>query len=250
VTEEGLLPIEQLKKGDMVLSKNEHTGELGYCRVARAFARTVAAVLLLTFASGQTLEATAEHPFQLADGIGGWVQAEKLTGHHVFVEALSLETHNSMSLPWDRVVSIASRQTPTTVYNLHVEGWNNFFVTEGLLWVHNCSGSVSRGKMPGKTVDPTTGKPVQRFIVDPKGNTMIEPVGGQTKPWGSGGLDTHTTYANNSPYQRLDSSHGKPHGHAHLQGTGPGRRGTGPSLDTGGNVVPNNTSAAHWPVNR
>jgi hypothetical protein len=115
----------------MVLSKNEHTGELGYCRVARSFARTVAAVLLLTFASGMTLEATAEHPFQLADSIGGWVQAQKLTGRHVFVEALSQKTQDhSMSLPWDRVVSIAVRQTPTTVYNLHVEGWNNFFVTE------------------------------------------------------------------------------------------------------------------------
>jgi hypothetical protein len=33
--EEGLLPIEQLKEGDMVLSKNERTGELGYCRVAQ-----------------------------------------------------------------------------------------------------------------------------------------------------------------------------------------------------------------------
>ena len=114
----------------MVLSKNEHTGELGYCRVARAFARTVAAVLLLTFASGLTLEAKAGHPFHLADGIGGWVQAQKLTGRHVFVETFSFDSgDHSMSLPWDRVVSIASRQTPTTVYNLHVEGWNNFFVT-------------------------------------------------------------------------------------------------------------------------
>ena len=107
----------------------------------------------------------------------------------------------------------------------------------------------SLGKLPGQTVDPTTGKKVQKFIVDPKGNTMIEPAGGTTKKWGRGGADTHTTYPNGSPYQRLDNSHGAPHGHGQLPGTGPGKAGTGPSLDPSGNVVPNTSPGAHWPVN-
>lgn len=102
--------------------------------------------------------------------------------------------------------------------------------------------------LPGPTTDPVTGQKVQRFITDPKGNTLIEPIGGETKPWGRGGADTHTTYPNKSPYQRLDNSHGTPHGHGHLSGTGPGRAGTGPSLDPSGKVVPNNSSQAHWPV--
>ena len=104
------------------------------------------------------------------------------------------------------------------------------------------------GKSPGPTVDPATGQQVQRFIVDPKGNTMIEPAGGTTKPWGRGGADTHTTYPNGSPYQRLDYSHGDPHGHGQLPGTGPGKAGTGPSLNPSGNVVPNTSPEAHWPV--
>jgi len=104
------------------------------------------------------------------------------------------------------------------------------------------------GKLPGTTVDPTTGQKVQRFVVDPKGNTMIEPAGGTTKKWGRGGADTHTTYPNGSPYQRLDNSHGAPHGHGQLPGTGPGKAGTGPSLDPSGNVVPNTSPGAHWPV--
>ncbi len=77
---------------------------------------------------------------------------------------------------------------------------------------------------------------------------MIEPVGGGTIPWGKRGLDTHTTYPNGSAYQRLDYSHGTPHGHGHLQGSGQGRAGTGPSLDTSGNVVPNRSSDAHWRI--
>ena len=34
--------------------------------------------------------------------------------------------------------------------------------------------------------------------------------------------------------------------YGHGPGTGPAMRGQGPSLDINGNIVPNNTSAAHW----
>ncbi len=115
-----------------------------------------------------------------------------------------------------------------------------------------------RGSSPSPAVDPTTGTPVGRFVVDSKGNTMIEPVGGSTVGAGRtlpGGVrqDTHTTYPNGSTFQRLNASgHGNnptPHGHGHGVGTGPGMRGQGPSLDINGNVVPNNSPAAHWPAN-
>lgn len=61
-----------------------------------------------------------------------------------------------------------------------------------------------------------------------------------------------TTYPNGSNYQRLNANgHGNnptPHGHGHGPGTGPGMKGQGPALDIDGNVVPNNTDAAHWPA--
>jgi hypothetical protein len=96
--------------------------------------------------------------------------------------------------------------------------------------------------------------PVGRFIVDPKGNVMIEPVGGRTVPAGRGGIDTHTTYPNGSNYQRLNPfghppNNPTPHGHGHLPGTGPGMRGQGPSIDIFGNTVPWSSGAAHWPIN-
>jgi RHS repeat-associated protein len=101
-------------------------------------------------------------------------------------------------------------------------------------------------------VDPLTGMPIGRIVVDSKGNAMIEPVGGRTVPAGPKGQDTHTTYPNGSNYQRNNPSGHKnnstPHGHGHGVGTGPGMKGQGPSLDTRGNVVPSNSPAAHWPT--
>jgi RHS repeat-associated protein len=113
-------------------------------------------------------------------------------------------------------------------------------------------GRIPQPRRPGPTRDPLTGEPVGRFSVDPRGNAMIEPVGGKTVPAGSGGVDTHTLYPNQSNYQRLNpQGHGNnptPHGHGHVQGTGPNMKGQGPSLDTSGNVVPWNSGEAHWPI--
>ena len=102
-----------------------------------------------------------------------------------------------------------------------------------------------------QTVDPLTGIPVGRFVGDTRGNWMIEPVGGRTIAYGNHG-DVHTLYPNGSNYQRFNPKghlgNPTPHIHAHLMGTGPGRRGQGPSLDVNGNVVNFWSPAAHWPV--
>lgn len=97
------------------------------------------------------------------------------------------------------------------------------------------------------------GVPVGRFVCDARGNTMVEPVGGSTVPWGRNGQDTHTRFPNDSNYMRLNPqghpNNPTPHGHGHQQGTGTGRGGQGPSLDIFGNVVPPNSGPAHWPIN-
>jgi RHS repeat-associated protein len=109
----------------------------------------------------------------------------------------------------------------------------------------------ARGRGPGETIDPVTGRPVGRFVGTPGGPPMIEPKGGNTIPAGRSGGDTHTTYPNGSNYQRWnpDGHGGKqgPHGHGHGEGGGPGRKGQGPSLDRNGNEVPPNSPDAHWP---
>ena len=113
-------------------------------------------------------------------------------------------------------------------------------------------GRTPAGRQPGPTVDAATGHEVRRFVVDGRGNAMIEPAGGETVPAGPSGADTHTLYPNKSNYQRLNPNGHRgnptPHGHGHLPGTGPGRRGQGPSLDPRGRVVKPSDPDAHWPV--
>jgi RHS repeat-associated protein len=116
----------------------------------------------------------------------------------------------------------------------------------------NGGGGAGGPRAAGPTIDKATGAEVGRFVVDSKGNTMIEPVGGSTRAAGRGGVDTHTTYPNGSNYQRLNPqghpNNPTPHGHGHLPGTGPGMRGQGPSIAPDGTVVPFTSPDAHWTI--
>ncbi|QNM95335.1 hypothetical protein [Chitinimonas koreensis] len=89
-----------------------------------------------------------------------------------------------------------------------------------------------RGRSPGPTIDRNTGHEVQRFVVAPGPNALIEPMGGSTASFGKKGQDTHTLYPDGSNYQRYNpQGHGAdktPHGHGHAQGKGPGKEGQGP----------------------
>ncbi len=105
----------------------------------------------------------------------------------------------------------------------------------------------------GSTIDKNTGYEVGTIFVDPRGNAMISPKGGGINPNGTGyrGMDMETLYPNGSVYQRNNpnghaSMPGQNHGHGHLLGTGPGKRGAGSSIDINGNVVPFYSPDAHW----
>jgi len=174
---------------------------------------------------------------------GYWVEAKDLRVGDVFLGAngeLSTLT-NAVRVEQDGGIGI---------FNFTVEGNHNYFILakeyeygQSCVLVHNTS-----------TIDPRTGQPVGRFIGDSKGNIMIEPVGGKTVPAGKGGIDTHTLYPNGSNYQRLNpqghANNPTPHGHGHLEGTGPGMKGQGPSLAPSANQTPvkPNSVDAHWPV--
>jgi len=116
----------------------------------------------------------------------------------------------------------------------------------GLTYDQIASDSLLAARGGGMLADDAgTGR---RFIVDPKGNTLIEPPGGATVG-NPAGTFVETRYPNGSPYQQLHSPRGEaPHGHGFLEGAGPNQR--GPSLDVHGSVVPDNAPAAHWPVNQ
>jgi hypothetical protein len=197
-------------------------------------------------------------------GFGGWVQVLSVAEKEAIAEGQL--AYSDEALQWIEIQhNTLGRDIPTTAqisaYMAQVAGAHDAVdsvVNTIVLALVGSAGSgrpvdeTPRGRAVSSTVDPATGQPVGRFVVDPRGNAMIEPKGGSTVPAGRAGVDTHTLYPNGANYQRLNPvGHGNnqtPHGHGHLQGTGTGIDGQGPSIDRLGNPVPWNSSAAHWPI--
>jgi len=138
MTPHGLIAIEELQVGDLVLSQSDHTGEVAYKRVAQTFETPDMPVMDLTVISelGQleTLQVTAEHPFWVEGQ--GWVEAHQLSEGQTF---------GSASGSWLKVKGATWTNVRTTVYNVEVEDFHTYFVGEGGVWVHNACGGATKG---------------------------------------------------------------------------------------------------------
>lgn len=151
VTDQGLVPIEDLRPGDLVLAKDAESGELGFAPVARAFVTEGRAVLSLELRDSggrtETLEVTGEHPFRVEDI--GWVKARHLRPG-MRVQAVDATPVEVVALRSDLAAS------GETVFNVEVAGLHTYFVGALGAWVHNTSSSASC-KVPrpsGKPADP------------------------------------------------------------------------------------------------
>ena len=110
-----------------------------------------------------------------------------------------------------------------------------------------------RGLLPGRAAPVQPPEP-GRFIVDPKGNVLIEPKGGMTVGNAKGTFTT-TRYPNGSPAFEVHEAHPhtkatEAHGHWKAPGTGPKKEQWGPSLDPSGRPVPVDSAEAHWKVKK
>jgi hypothetical protein len=68
-TDAGQIPIQEIVPGDMVLSKDVRTGEVGYKKVLSVSKRIAPVILAITLLSGAVVEATPEHPLERAGEI-------------------------------------------------------------------------------------------------------------------------------------------------------------------------------------
>jgi RHS repeat-associated protein len=127
---EGLAPIEEVKEGDLVWSRDEATGDVALRRVLRTFVTPNQPVLNLTLmhedGSVDHLAVTGEHPFYTIDL--GWVLADDL----MLGDEVVLITGDSVS-----VVSTVRSSDLMTVYNFEVDGFHTYFVGDRGAWVHN-----------------------------------------------------------------------------------------------------------------
>jgi ribonuclease T1 len=125
--------IEKVKKGDQVLSKDEVTGKIVKQSVVSTKVRTAPSTLVIEVEGGTRAETTPEHPFYV-EGTG-WTPAGRLGIGSAIVTRAG---------PSVKIIRIATKETPATVYNFEVATSHSYFVggtgsdrDRGWLWVHN-----------------------------------------------------------------------------------------------------------------
>ncbi len=143
-TKSGVVAIEEVRVGDLVLSKDDKTGVVDYRPVVQLFVTPEKEVFELRLSDDSGAETvlgvTPGHPFWVKDI--GWVGAANL--------ASGIEVANS-SGGWLRVTGATWHQKKATVFNFEVEGFHTYFVGESAAWVHNaCSESCKKAVLPGQ----------------------------------------------------------------------------------------------------
>ncbi|NMQ04258.1 hypothetical protein E4Q08_02780 [Candidatus Accumulibacter phosphatis] len=134
--------IQSIRKGQMVLSRCEKTGEMAYRKVIRKLYREVVPTYAIwtdgideegDYYQSRPIIATAEHPFWVKGK--GWVPLSELQAGD------ALESYRNVEV---FVQEITHFNEESCVYNLEVEGFNTFFLAAGGVWVHNCNTRAAR----------------------------------------------------------------------------------------------------------
>lgn len=136
-TDQGLLPVEQLQRGDLVLSQSPTTGELAYQPVLSTTRRQRADTFQVAYGD-ESFTASGGHRFWVIDR--GWVMTKDLKPGDVLHTA-------------DGQVAIEAIQAAgaAKVYNLVVGAFNNYFVGHSRLLSHDVTIPVPLDqKVPGQ----------------------------------------------------------------------------------------------------
>ena len=138
-TKDGIKPIEAIQVGDLVLSRDETTGDTTWKPVVRLFHNQDKAILRVTIhkahGDNETLGVTAGHPFHV-DG-KGWVQAGQL---QIGDELSSWKAGETQT-----VQAITHDAQHHDTYNFEVADYHTYFVGNDCVWVHNtCWKSVKQ----------------------------------------------------------------------------------------------------------
>ncbi|WP_245742771.1 polymorphic toxin-type HINT domain-containing protein [Fontibacillus panacisegetis] len=127
LTDEGEKNIEDIEVGDMVLAKNEETGEQAYKEVT-ALHRNEKDTTYKLSVGNQIIETTDNHPFWV-DG-KGWALAIDLKVGDELVQS------NGNHLTIDNI-EIVHHDEKVKVYNFTVADFHTYFVSSLGIWVHN-----------------------------------------------------------------------------------------------------------------
>jgi RHS repeat-associated protein len=125
--------IEDVRVGDLVLSRDEASGQTAQKPVAALIPGKERQIWDVTVAikptkgapRTETIHTTEEHPFRTADGV--WTPAAKLMAGAKVVTASGAAI----------VVSVVETDRVVRTYNLEIEGFHTYFVGSDQVWVHN-----------------------------------------------------------------------------------------------------------------
>ncbi len=135
LTDEGEKNIEDIEVGDRVLSKNEETGEVAYKEVTATFNHETDEIYKI-HVGGQTIESTFNHPFYVQGK--GWTFVKDLKVGDLLVQS----DGNTL-----KIESIELEHKQVTVYNMTVDEFHTYFVSDLGIWVHN-TGTCSINDLP------------------------------------------------------------------------------------------------------
>ena len=127
LTTAGLVAIEKIKAGDIVISTNPDTFETAPKTVLETYVRQVDKLVHLTI-NGEEIVTTIDHPFYV-QGRGFIDAANLLVGDKL------ISVNGEDLLVFDCIIEDCD--SPTTVYNFQVEDYHTYFVGECNVWVHN-----------------------------------------------------------------------------------------------------------------
>lgn len=141
-TEEGLKNIQEIKKGELIYSKDEKKGKVGLKQVKRVFESKVHTIYTIQIGDTEEVQTTNYHPFYVKEK--GWVCAIQL---QVGDELCTIEGDIK------KVTSVEKKrwEDGVYVYNFEVEDWVSYFVSEEGVYVHNrCKSPKGNGGKNGK----------------------------------------------------------------------------------------------------
>lgn len=122
-TDQGLIPIEEIRRGDLVLSQHPRTAELTYRPVLERTVREEAETRRVVL-EGDSFTATSGHRFWVVGE--GWVKTRDLRPGH------ALSTADGET----RILRVESAE-PARTYNLVVPGFNTYFVGPARILSHD-----------------------------------------------------------------------------------------------------------------
>ncbi len=139
-TAEGERNIEDIEVGDYVLAENAETGEQEYKQVVKTFIHEKT-TLVHVYVGDEEIETTLEHPFYV-EGFG-FVPAGELQVGDI------IRTSDGRKLPIKKV-EIEELEGTVLVYNLEVEDFHTYYVSDLGVLVHNMCAVSTSGRTTGE----------------------------------------------------------------------------------------------------